>query len=42
MTPVHFTILLPVGLCLVMTSVPMAQIGVRAAHALPARPLRHI
>jgi uncharacterized protein len=34
--------LLPVGLCLVMTSVPMAQLGVRAAHALPARPLRYI
>jgi uncharacterized protein len=34
--------LLPVGLCLVMASVPMAQLGVRAAHALPARPLRYI
>jgi uncharacterized protein len=42
LTPVHVTMLLPVGLCLVMASVPMAQLGVRAAHALPARPLRYI
>jgi len=34
--------LLPVGLSLVVTSIPMAQLGVRAAHALPARRLRYI
>jgi uncharacterized protein len=34
--------LLPLGLCLVVTSIPMAQLGVRAAHALPARRLRYI
>jgi len=34
--------LLPVGLCLVATSIPMAQLGVRAAHALPAKQLRYV
>jgi uncharacterized membrane protein YfcA len=34
--------LLPLGLCLVATSIPTAQLGVRAAHALPARRLRYI
>lgn len=34
--------LLPVGLCLIAASIPMAQLGVRAAHALPARRLRYI
>jgi uncharacterized membrane protein YfcA len=33
---------LPIWLCLVATSIPMAQLGARAAHALPARPLRCI
>jgi len=33
---------LPIWLCLVATSIPMAQLGARAAHALPARPLRYI
>lgn len=34
--------LLPIGLCLVATSIPMAQLGARAAHALPAKRLRYI
>jgi len=34
--------LLPVGLCLVATSIPVAQLGVRAAHALPAKKLRYV
>jgi len=34
--------LVPVGLCLMATSIPMAQLGVRAAHALPAKQLRYI
>ena len=33
---------LPLGLCLVVTSIPMAQLGVKAAHALPARRLRYV
>ena len=33
---------LPIWLCLAATSVPMAQLGARAAHALPAKPLRYI
>jgi len=33
---------LPIGLCLAATSIPMAQLGARAAHALPAKPLRYI
>jgi uncharacterized membrane protein YfcA len=33
---------LPIWLCLAVTSIPMAQLGVRAAHALPAKPLRYI
>ena len=33
---------LPIWLCLAATSVPMAQVGARAAHALPAKPLRYI
>jgi uncharacterized membrane protein YfcA len=33
---------LPIFLCLVATSIPMAQLGARAAHALPANPLRYI
>lgn len=33
---------LPIWLCLVATSIPMAQLGARAAHALPAKPLRYI
>ncbi|MEA3253643.1 MAG: sulfite exporter TauE/SafE family protein, partial [Chloroflexota bacterium] len=31
-----------VWLCLVATSIPMAQVGARAAHALPAQKLRYI
>ncbi len=34
--------ILPVGLCLIAASIPMAQLGVRAAHALSARRLRYI
>jgi len=30
---------LPIWLCLAATSMPMAQLGARAAHALPAKPL---
>jgi uncharacterized membrane protein YfcA len=33
---------LPIWLCLAATSIPIAQLGARAAHALPARPLRYI
>jgi uncharacterized membrane protein YfcA len=33
---------LPIWLCLAATSIPLAQLGARAAHALPARPLRYI
>ena len=32
---------LPIWLCLAATSVPLAQLGARAAHALPAKPLRY-
>jgi len=33
---------LPIFLCLMATSIPMAQLGARAAHALPAKPLKYI
>jgi hypothetical protein len=33
---------LPIWLCLAATSIPLAQLGARAAHALPAKPLRFI
>jgi uncharacterized membrane protein YfcA len=33
---------LPIWLCLAATSIPLAQFGVRAAHALPAKQLRYI
>ncbi len=33
---------LPIWLCLTATSIPLAQLGARAAHALPAKPLRYI
>jgi uncharacterized membrane protein YfcA len=33
---------LPIWLCLAATSIPLAQFGARAAHALPAKPLRYI
>jgi len=33
---------LPIWLCLAVTSIPLAQLGARAAHALPAKPLRYI
>jgi hypothetical protein len=33
---------LPIWLCLVATSIPLAQLGARTAHALPAKPLRYI
>lgn len=33
---------LSIWLCLVVTSIPLAQLGARAAHALPAKPLRYI
>ncbi len=33
---------LPIWLCLAATSIPLAQLGARAAHALPARQLRYI
>jgi uncharacterized membrane protein YfcA len=32
----------PIWLCLAATSIPLAQLGARAAHALPAKPLRYI
>jgi len=33
---------LPIWLCLAATSIPLAPLGARAAHALPAKPLRYI
>lgn len=33
---------LPIWLYLAATSIPLAQLGARAAHALPAKPLRYI
>jgi len=33
---------LPIWLCLAATSIPLAQLGARAAHALPAKRLRYI
>ena len=33
---------LPIWLCLAATSIPLAQLGARAAHALPAKHLRYI
>ena len=33
---------LPLWLCLIAASVPMAQLGARTAHALPARQLRYV
>jgi uncharacterized membrane protein YfcA len=33
---------LPIWLCLAATSIPFAQLGAWAAHALPAKPLRYI
>jgi len=33
---------LPIWLCLAVTSVPMAQLGSRTSHSLPARQLRYI
>lgn len=33
---------LSIGLCLAATSIPMAQLGSRTAHALPAKQLRYI
>ena len=33
---------LPIWLCLAATSIPLAQLGAKAAHALPAKPLRYI
>ncbi len=33
---------LPVWLCLAVTSIPLAPLGARAAHILPAKPLRYI
>ena len=33
---------LPIWLCLAATSIPMAQLGARTAHALPAAQLRYI
>jgi uncharacterized membrane protein YfcA len=33
---------LPIWLCLSATSIPLAQLGARAAHALPAKQLRYI
>jgi uncharacterized membrane protein YfcA len=33
---------LPIWLCLAATSIPLAQLGARAAHAIPAEPLRYI
>jgi len=32
---------LPIWLCLAATSIPLAQLGARAAHALPAKQLRY-
>ena len=33
---------LPIWLCLAATSIPLAQLGAKAAHALPAKPLKYI
>jgi len=33
---------LPIWVCLAATSIPLAQLGARAAHALPAKPLTYI
>jgi uncharacterized membrane protein YfcA len=33
---------LPIWLCLAATSIPLAQLGARTAHTLPAKPLRYI
>ncbi|MEA3442355.1 MAG: sulfite exporter TauE/SafE family protein [Chloroflexota bacterium] len=33
---------LPIWLCLVVTSIPLAQLGARVAHALPARRLEYL
>jgi uncharacterized membrane protein YfcA len=33
---------LPIWLCLAATSIPLAQLGARVAHAMPAKPLRYI
>jgi hypothetical protein len=33
---------LPIWLCLAATSIPLAQLGARTAHRLPAKPLRYI
>jgi len=33
---------LPIWLCLAATSIPLAQLGARVAHALPEKPLRYI
>jgi uncharacterized membrane protein YfcA len=33
---------LPIWLCLAATSIPVAQLGARAAHTLPAKPLTYI
>jgi uncharacterized membrane protein YfcA len=33
---------LPIWLCLAATSIPLAQLGARAAHALPAKQLRYV
>jgi uncharacterized membrane protein YfcA len=33
---------LPIWLCLAVTSIPLAQLGARAAHALPAKQLRYV
>jgi uncharacterized membrane protein YfcA len=33
---------LPIWLCLAVTSIPLAQFGARAAHALPAKQLRYV
>jgi len=43
--PLHYSlgyINLPIWLCLIATSIPLAQLGALAAHALPAKPLRYI
>ncbi len=33
---------LPIWLCLAATSIPLAQLGARAAHTIPAKPLKYI
>jgi uncharacterized membrane protein YfcA len=33
---------LPIWLCLAVTSIPLAQLGARASHALPTKPLTYI